>query len=81
MVEHVALYLQLPSEWCVTIKMMLCVPMLINNYCHQGMDIPDIDLVIIYGAPSSVNQLHQVVLYECACTYPCVQYGMCVFIN
>ena len=29
------------------------------------MDIPDIDVVIIYGAQSSVNQLHQVVLYEC----------------
>jgi hypothetical protein len=25
------------------------------------MDIADIELVIMYGAPSSVNQLHQVV--------------------
>ena len=27
------------------------------------MDIPDIELVILYGAPSGVNQLHQVVSY------------------
>ena len=32
---------------------------------HQGMDIKDVDLVIVYGAPSSVNQLHQVAMIWC----------------
>ena len=33
--------------------------------CYQGIDIPDIELVILYGAPNNVNQLHQVVFKLC----------------
>ena len=37
----------------------------------QGMDIPDIELVIMYGALSSVNQLHQVVFIHGNHAYVC----------
>ena len=37
------------------------VKMLMWYCCYQGIDIPDIELVILYSAPSNVNQLHQVV--------------------
>ena len=36
--------------------------MFIFNSVHQGMDIKDVNLVIVYGTPSSVNQLHQVAM-------------------
>ena len=45
------------------------VLMHVSSSVHQGMDIKDVDLVIVYGTPSSVNQLHQVALILCIHAY------------
>lgn len=34
-----------------------------NNYiCFQGMDIPDVEIVVVYGLPKTASQLYQVVM-------------------
>lgn len=44
---------------------------IICNVNGQGMDIPDVELVILYGAPENVNVLHQVYLDQLEYTAPC----------
>lgn len=44
------------------------------------MDIPDIDLVIMYGALGSVNQLHQVVCHTRLTWYMYIILYSCVLL-
>ena len=30
--------------------------------CFQGMDIPDVEIVVVYGLPKTASQLYQVVM-------------------
>ena len=36
--------------------------MIIQWYILQGMDIPDIQFVIVYGVPKNMSHLHQVAI-------------------
>ena len=55
-----------PSDLrCLVAAGMVCAQTLSCTFiiiCFQGIDIPDVEIVVVYGLPKTASQLYQVVM-------------------